>query len=93
MRRIGLWEENPPGAESLRSLAPFCHDTLKLEQWLQWVFLPGMKRVVEGGESCPSSSDISSLAEYRLAQLKLPSERLLTLIGQFDRHINSQPLH
>ncbi|WP_258876037.1 YqcC family protein, partial [Pseudomonas aeruginosa] len=29
--------------EALASPEPFCVDTLALEQWLQWIFLPRMK--------------------------------------------------
>jgi uncharacterized protein YqcC (DUF446 family) len=92
MRRLHLWEATPPPDAALQSLVPFCHDTLRLEQWLQWVFLPKMKRVVESEEGCPSSSEIAPLAEYRFAQLELPTTHLLALIEQFDRHINRQAL-
>lgn len=88
MRRIGLWEHTPPPEEALASLAPFCHDTLTFEQWLQWVFLPKMKQVVESGEEFPASSDIQPLAEYRLGQLPLATDHLLQLIQQFDDFIN-----
>lgn len=92
MRRLGLWEAQPPSGERLQSLTPFCHDTLLLEQWLQWVFLPRMKQVVEGDGECPSSSDITPLAEYRFAQLAHQTDALLSLIERFDRHINRQIL-
>lgn len=88
MRRIGLWESTPPPAEALQSLVPFCHDTLQFEQWLQWVFLPKMKGVIEGEEEHPSSSDISPLAEHRFLQLDLPTIQLLELMEQFDQLIN-----
>lgn len=88
MRRIGLWEQKRPAEKALASLAPFCHDTLAFEQWLQWVFLPKMKQVVESGEEFPASSDITPLAEYRLGQLSLTGDRLLALIRQFDDFIN-----
>lgn len=89
MRRLGLWEQQPPVEEALASLMPFCHDTLQLEQWLQWVFLPKMKQVLQTGEDFPSSSEIEPLAEFRFSQLPQPTDRLLELIGQFDKLINS----
>lgn len=88
MRRIGLWEPAPPPPEALHSLVPFCHDTLQLEQWLQWVLLPKMKRVVEEEVDCPSSSEIAPLAEYRFAQLPHGCSTLLVLLERFDAHIN-----
>jgi uncharacterized protein YqcC (DUF446 family) len=89
MRRIGLWQNEPPPEKALQSLVPFCHDTLRFEQWLQWVFLPKMKQVVEGGEECPNSSDITPLAEYRFAQLPQQTDTLMRLLERFDRYINS----
>ncbi len=92
MRRLQLWQITPPEAEALQSLMPFCHDTLRLEQWLQWVFLPKMRQVVESEEECPSSSEIAPLAEYRFAQLEQPTGALLSLLERFDHHINHQAL-
>jgi uncharacterized protein YqcC (DUF446 family) len=88
MRRLALWQATPPSAEALQSLVPFCHDTLQLEQWLQWVLLPKMKRVLEEQEECPSSSDIAPIAEYRFTQLAQSTGILLSLIERFDRLIN-----
>jgi len=88
MRHIGLWEIQPPTDEALDSLTPFCHDTLRFEQWLQWVFLPKMKRVLETEEGFPASSDIAPLAELRFEQLPQHTEQLLALIEAFDRFIN-----
>ncbi len=92
MRRIGLWANTPPPPEALRSLVPFCHDTLHFEQWMQWVLLPKMKRVVEDEEESPNSSDITPLAEYRITQLPHPTLRLLEQLEYFDHLINSRAL-
>lgn len=92
MRTIDLWETEAPSPQALQSLIPFCHDTLLFEQWLQWVFLPKMKRVVEETEECPSSSEIAPLAEYRFEQLTQPTTVLLELIERFDDHINREAL-
>lgn len=88
MRRLNLWESQAPEEEALASLMPFCHDTLRFEQWLQWVFLPKMKTVLETEEGFPASSDITPLAELRLEQLAKDTDHLLTLIQQFDDFIN-----
>ena len=88
MRRIGLWENSPPSTQAMQSLTPFCHDTLRFEQWLQWVFLVKMKEVVEGRSEWPNSSDITPLAEYRFTQLAQPTSQLLALLEGFDALIN-----
>ena len=83
MRGLGLWQSESPDEEALASLVPFCHDTLRFEEWLQWVFLPKMKQVLETEEGLP-------LAEFSLQQLPQPTDRLLELIEQFDDFINRQ---
>lgn len=88
MRRISLWEGERPSDEALSSLVPFCHDTLEFHQWLQWVFLPKMKAVLETEENFPTSSDIAPLAEYSLARIPQNTGRLLQLIQKFDEFIN-----
>jgi uncharacterized protein YqcC (DUF446 family) len=88
MRCISLWEQLRPEEEALSSLVPFCHDTLTFHQWLQWVFLPKMKIVVETGDDFPTSSDIHPLAEYSLASLPQETDKLLVLISRFDDFIN-----
>lgn len=90
MRRISLWETERPPEEALSSLFPFCHDTLAFHQWLQWVFLPRMKTVLETEEDFPASSDISPLAEYSFAQLPHDTDKLLELIRKFDDFITRQ---
>jgi len=88
MRFITLWESDPPSADSLSSLAPFCHDTLYFHQWLQWSFLPKMRQTLETEVDMPSSSDIFPLAEYSLQKLPQNTQQLLQLIKQFDRLIS-----
>lgn len=41
LRGQSLWSAVAPSPEARASTMPFMYDTLKLQQWLQWVFLPG----------------------------------------------------
>lgn len=88
MRSILLWESQSPADADLKSITPFCHDTLQLHQWIQWVFLPRMKHVIESGNDMPNSSDIFPLAEYSFQKLEQNTQQLLQLIHQFDRFIS-----
>ncbi len=65
LRRLGQWHKVPPSAAALASDQPFCVDTLTLPQWLQFVFLPTLYRMMEGGEPLPTRSGIAPMAsEY-----------------------------
>lgn len=88
LRRLQLWDSHPPDEEALASLVPFCHDTLRLEQWLQWLMLPRMKTILEADAPLPASSEIAPLAALRLEQLGVEDGKLLALIEAFDYFIN-----
>ena len=87
MRRLELWEPQPPLAAALRSREPFCIDTLDFSQWVQWILIPRMKDLLERGEPFPAHSDIYPLAEEVLAGLGQDTRQLLQLIRQFDETI------
>ena len=88
MRAIGLWGEESPSPERLASVEPFCVDTLALEEWLQWVFLPRMKLIVESGADLPSASGIRAIAEVAYAEEGARVAALLEALGTFDRLIS-----
>ncbi|MFG0582179.1 YqcC family protein [Pseudomonas sp. zjy_9] len=85
LRVLGWWQEQAPSAEALASQEPFCVDTLTFEQWLQWIFLPRMKQLLEAGAALPSVSGIQPMAEMVYREQSGVSRRLLELLGEFDR--------
>ena len=42
LRQLDLWSDAPPSQEALRSEQPFAMDALEFEEWLQFIFLPGV---------------------------------------------------
>lgn len=89
LRGLGLWESTPPTEAALASPHPFCFDTLKLHQWLQWVFIPKVLNLLEAGDPLPEHSDIFPLAEEYFAPLGPGANRLVILIRRFDELINA----
>jgi uncharacterized protein YqcC (DUF446 family) len=86
LRRMRLWEREPPSEASLASTKPFCIDTLELSQWLQWLLIPRMRNIFAGYGDLPTRSAIYPLAEDCFEHLEDPT-RLLMLIERFDRLI------
>ena len=84
MRALNWWEQAKPPAKALASQQPFCVDQLAFEQWLQWVFLPRMKDIIETGQALPSQSGIFVYAEECLRPHGNRSAHLLALIKRFD---------
>ena len=92
MRSLGWWEETKPPASALTSQQPFCLDQLAFEQWLQWVFLPRMKTILEAGEPLPGQSAIFVYAEECLRHHGSRPAHLLALIKRFDELVTLQAM-
>ena len=85
---LGWWTTEAPSVEALSSREPFCVDTLPFEQWLQWIFLPRMKQIIEQGGALPAVSGIREMGEMVFSDRLADAERLLQLLGAFDRLIS-----
>lgn len=85
LRQLGWWQNEAPSAEALASQAPFCIDTLAFEQWLQWVFLPRMKVLLEDARPLPTVSGIREMAEMAYREQPQKVRALLGLLGALDR--------
>lgn len=84
LRVLGMWKAVPPSDEDLSSREPFCVDTLDFDQWLQWIFLPRMKTILEQDLALPSASGILEMAEMVYAGQVARTRTLMALLAQFD---------
>lgn len=91
MRAIGMWGNESPSTDRLSSVEPFCVDTLALEEWLQWIFLPRMKLIIESGADLPGASGIRAIAEMAYASEGARVAALLDALGAFDQLISPAP--
>lgn len=87
LRMLGWWQAEAPSAEALASQQPFCVDTLAFEAWLQWVFLPRMRSILESSAPLPAASGILPMAEESFRGREGESRALLVALGEFDRLI------
>ena len=91
LRVHGLWDDaTRPAGNALASTQPFCLDTLRFEQWLQWVFLPRMKHTLEHTRPLPAKSGIFVYAREYLSKRDPSTSNLLALIKRFDDLISIQ---
>ena len=84
LRSHGRWDVDQPAVSALSSDQPFCMDTLSFEQWLQWIFLPRMKTILENSKPLPARSGIHVYAESCFPKNDPPTSSLLQLIKRFD---------
>lgn len=87
LREQGWWSKEAPSAEALASVEPFCVDTLDFDQWLQWVFLPRMKLILEQDLPLPNASGILAMAEMVYVDRPAQSKSLRALLAEFDKLI------
>jgi len=84
MRECSLWSSETPTDEALKSIHPFCVDTMPFTEWLQFIFVPKMKEVIEQGCWLPSSGDISIMAEESFYTYPVNTNNLLNLLIECD---------
>lgn len=85
LRRLRLWSSTPPSPRALSSTQPFCLDTLEFTEWLQFIFLPRMKDLVEQGHNLPAVSGIAPMAEEHFNARPENGARLIRELEIIDR--------
>lgn len=88
LKTLQLWETSPPAADALASTEPFSLDTLDFHQWLQWLFLPKMQRILMGHGQLPAASQIFPYALDCLRDSDRDPNELLFLLRSFDELIS-----
>jgi len=84
LRQLGLWDRLPPSPEALASDQPFSIDTLTLPQWLQFIFLPTIYRLLEEGQPLPQRCGIAPMAEEYFRGLGMASGALERALLEMD---------
>jgi uncharacterized protein YqcC (DUF446 family) len=84
LRRLAMWDAEPPSEEALASPHPFAIDTLTLPQWLQFVFLPRMYRIIEADGVLPTRCGIAPMAEEFFRGARQPIAGLLDALERVD---------
>lgn len=86
LRQLNLWQYEPPSAQALASVEPFCVDTLNFSQWLQFVFLPRMYQLLQQHQPLPCSCSIAPMAEEYFNQLHLrQAKSLIAALAALDQ--------
>ncbi|OLQ89330.1 pseudouridine synthase [Vibrio ponticus] len=83
LREVELWQDMPPSAQALASEQPFAIDTLEPHEWLQWIFLPKMRQLIEAELSLPQGFAIAPYFEECWKQ-HTHYVSVITVIRQID---------
>ena len=82
MRAIGLWQSEPLRPEQLQFSQAFAMDTMALQQWLQFVFVPRVREAI-ASDSFPASSEVGAQAVREFDTVP-EAGRLTSLLSEFD---------
>jgi len=92
LRDQRLWQSKAPSPQALASEQPYCFDTLSFPQWLQWIYLPQLKKLVEQGDYLPQESEIGEYADEALSSLAT-NEKLLMILHAIDEACHDNAKH
>ncbi|VTM25101.1 Domain of uncharacterised function, DUF446 [Stutzerimonas stutzeri] len=89
MQSLNLWQTMPPVQEAFLSEQPFFLDTMEPYEWLQWVFIPRMRALLESDAPLPSQIAISPYLEEMLKEFD-DLERLLAPLLALEELLQNQ---
>ena len=90
MREGDLWHTDVPSPAAMASRTPFCADTLAFTEWLQFIFAPRMRELIEAGGPLPASSGIAVMAEAKLTGGSPAERRVIEILAAFDRLVERE---
>lgn len=88
MKRVGLWQEKPLDPEQYNFTRAFAMDTMSFDQWLQFIFIPRVKQIIETRGEFPPSSMVAAQAVREFDGSTFETDRLQSLLSEFDRLFN-----
>ena len=88
MQHSGYWSDEPLPAEDYRFSLAFAMDTMAFSQWLQFIFIPRVRNIIEERGEFPSRSMVGAQAVREL-DADPRSERLVALLNEFDNLFRS----
>ncbi|MDY0969957.1 YqcC family protein [Siccibacter turicensis] len=87
LREHQQWQPTAPDAAAFESTQPFCMDTLTPHEWLQWVLLPRMHAILDGGLPLPGAFAVAPYYEMALESTQPGRDALLVVLLDLDKLI------
>lgn len=92
LRKQQWWDVEPPSAQALASVEPFCVDSLDFYQWLQFVFLVKIQALLEEQVQLPINCQIAPMAEQCFSEGCGSTKGLavISVLRQIDQLLSDQ---
>ncbi len=88
LREQQLWTAESPSAEALMSQEPFAVDAMDFNEWLQWLFIPRLKMMIDNQMPLPKGANISAMGEVFCQVKCISSGRILAVLNEIDQVMN-----
>jgi len=88
LREMNLWSEATPSPDVFLSDQPFSVDRLAFYEWLQFIFLPRMQRLVAATAPLPKNCNIAPMAEEYFSGSSSQSSQLIELLKSIDNALS-----
>jgi uncharacterized protein YqcC (DUF446 family) len=83
LQYVGCWSTQWPEQEALHSTAPFACDSLRFEQWLQFVFIPKLRQHLNTNKPLPNAMGLHPMGEQCFSE-PLSRATVLPVLAQID---------
>lgn len=84
LRQCEVWQTTPPSIEAMQSIEPFSIDTLDPHEWLQWVFIPAMQKLIDEQQAIPRGFELTPYFDEAW-KLQEEFQAVLLVINHIDR--------
>ncbi len=84
LKQQQLWSSAAPDSKALASKMPFCCDTLPLQHWLQFIFIPRLRALLAAEQRLPAKVSVLPYAEQVFRPQGEHRVPLLQLIERID---------
>lgn len=88
MQSQGMWRSEPLPPEDYDFKAAFAMDTMPFVHWLQFIFIPRVREIIDNKGTFPASSQVGAQAVREFDGINEASE-LVSLLSDFDHFIRS----
>ena len=68
LKHKGLWSGRSVSDDALRSQIPFAADTMAFEQWLQFIYLPQLRDIIQKHHALPVAMQVAPAAEVYIPE-------------------------
>lgn len=90
LREQSLWSNQSPDQEALDSVEPFCVDTLKFEEWLQFIFIPRLNELISTDSMLPSQCSTAPMASEAWKHQSGSLAKLVETLNQIDKLLSTE---